>query len=110
MARPKDGESAFKQTVMEFCRSIGAMVEVLPTGTFRGINGQAVYRFGQNGRADLIGAYRGIPIAIETKGAEEYTADQILWGIQWENAGGLWIKAKKIDDVSKPLLNLALGG
>lgn len=56
--------------------------------------------FGLKGSADILGASRGHPIAIEAKtGTGRQRDQQVKFQRAWEAAGGLYILARSVEDV-----------
>lgn len=109
-------ESAIKSDIMAFLATLpSACFMTRLSGTYRGLSGGRTIRAGKDGAADIIGCYLGVPVAIETKKAlglkggikgATQRASQIAFEIQWQNAGGLYLIARSVDDVSKALLDL----
>jgi hypothetical protein len=73
----------------------GAMFWRQNTGTYRTMDGLRVVKVSANGVGDILGAYRGRPVAIETK-TETGTLrkTQKLFRAAWERAGGVYIIAR----------------
>jgi hypothetical protein len=60
---------------------------------------RAPVRFGEPGAADILGAFRGLPVAIECKTATgRQSAVQKRWQADWEAAGGRYIIARCVAD------------
>lgn len=77
------------------------------TGKLLDRNGRLV-SFGLEGSADVIGALRGYPIAIETKrerGGKQSKKQQIFQAA-WEKARGVYILANSVDHVLRTLAAL----
>lgn len=111
-----DEESTIKANIMKFLATLpNACFMTRLSGTYRGLSGGRTIKAGKDGAADILGCYMGVPVAIETKkslgpkggvrGATQ-RASQIAFEIQWQAAGGLYILARSVEDVSKPLLDL----
>lgn len=69
-------------------------------GTFRTMDGRRVVRATSvSGAADIMGAYRSRPVAIETKTAiGTLEATQKRFRTNWERAGGIYIVARSPED------------
>ena len=66
-------------------------------GTFA-IDGRVV-RGAEAGTADLVGLYRGIPVALEVKTESgRQTATQREWQQRWEAAGGVYRVVRNYND------------
>lgn len=64
-------------------------------------------KFNVNGTADILGAWLGWPVAIEIKSEKgKQSEDQRLFQIRFEEAGGIYILARSLDDVIKVLTSL----
>jgi hypothetical protein len=70
-------------------------------------------RMAEPGTADLIGTFKGYPIAIEVKRplgprggnrGSKLSDSQIEWGCRWKSAGGVYVVARSIDDLEELLL------
>ena len=77
----------------------GAMFWRQNTGTFRTMDGRRVVKVSADGIADVMGAYRGRAVAIETKtqlGTLRIT--QKRFRDAWERAGGAYIIARSPEE------------
>lgn len=76
-------------------------------GRFRTLDGRRVVAATSiDGIADIMGVFRGRPVAIETKtltGAQRET--QRRFQAAFERAGGLYVLARSVDDAMKELLD-----
>lgn len=111
------GESTIKANIMAFLATLpNACFMTRLSGSFRGLSRRGgIISAGKDGAADIIGCYLGVPVAIETKdvlgpegGSKGATqrASQIAFELQWQRAGGLYILARSVEDVSEKLLQL----
>ena len=77
------------------------------TGLARTIDGRYI-RFGLIGSADIIGAVRGHPVAIETKRTVggRHAKKQQDFAEAWTKAGGVYILARSVDDALSALAAL----
>lgn len=73
----------------------GAMFWRQNTGTFRTLDGRRLVKVSANGVADIMGAYRGRAVAIETKApGGRLRETQKRFRAAWEKAGGIYIVAR----------------
>lgn len=112
-------ESKIKKDIIAYLSSLkdGCFMTRL-SGSYRGVSGGRVIKAGMDGAGDIIGAYRGLPIAIETKrplgprgGVKGATqrASQIAFEIKWERAGGIYILARSDEYLAAELEKRTLG-
>jgi hypothetical protein len=76
------------------------------TGTARDRNNPArIIHFGLVGSSDLIGVFRGTPVAIELKrpGGGVQGEQQKKFQARWEACGGLYILARSVAEVREGL-------
>ena len=67
------------------------------SGTFS--MGDHIIRGAEAGTADLIGVYRGVPVAMEVKtDTGRQTATQRDWAERWEAAGGIYRVVRGYND------------
>jgi hypothetical protein len=77
----------------------GAMFWRQNTGTFRTMDGLRVVKASVNGVGDIMGAYFGRAVAIETKTLTgPLRKTQVRFRAKWEKAGGLYIVARSSED------------
>lgn len=91
----------------EVLRSVLIGVSALPdamiwrhnTGKLQDRNGRWV-SFGLVGSADIIGAVRGRPVAIETKHPRGgvFSDEQRHFAAAWTHAGGLYVPARSLEE------------
>lgn len=77
------------------------------SGVFRTLDGKRVVKVSAVGVGDLMGAYRGFPVAIETKtvrGRMETT--QKRFRDAWRRAGGIYIVARSPAEALAALASL----
>lgn len=90
-----------------------AMFIRINTGVFRPLHGaqDRAIRSAPNGTADLLGVYRGYPVAIETKRPKNSAQRKAQkdFEVAWRAAGGVYILARSVDDVKFALASLACG-
>jgi hypothetical protein len=68
-------------------------------------------KFGLTGSADIIGAHRGFPLAVEVKDEEgRQTEVQYHFERAWRKAGGLYILARTPDEAIHGIRDAALLG
>ena len=86
------------------------IITAFPDGMFwRNNTGAGLLRgrwieFGLTGSPDILGCYRGRAIGIECKSSTgQQRKHQIDFQAAWERAGGLYILARSIDDVTRGL-------
>ena len=61
----------------------------------------------QDGVADILGNYHGVPVAIEVKTDKgKQRPNQLAWQLKWELLNGLYIIARSWEDVAEALLKL----
>ena len=104
-------ESQIKLEIIAFLAALpGACFTTKVSGHFQGKGSHKIYRTGNDGVADIIGCYQGRGVAIEIKkplGAKGGTsgatqrASQIAWQISWEQARGVYLIARSVDEVIK---------
>ena len=69
-----------------------------------GRRGARVVRSGPNGTADILGVVSGIPLAVECKSARgRLSPAQRSWGDAFTRAGGLYVVARELADVTAAL-------
>ncbi len=91
--KKKTKEGLAKKAIRDYLAWIGARM-VLQVGSI----GTG------DGRADLIGHYKGMALAIEVKAPKgKTTALQDSWASWWISGGGQYIMARSIDDVAGAL-------
>ena len=77
------------------------------TGTFRTMDGLRVVKVSATGIGDIMGAYRGHAVAIETKTKTgDLRISQKRFRAAWEKAGGVYIVARSPDDALAALAAL----
>lgn len=92
-------ETALKRSIKDFCAYAGVAVWSI----LQGLGSTP-------GIADLIGVYRGRAVAIEVKaGNNTQSDDQIAFQAAWERAGGIYILARRVEDVAAGLGIKTLG-
>lgn len=90
-----------KQAHVAHVRNTGTIIR---TGnkTFFGRN-----KRNQPGVADIIGVYKGKPIAIEVKSpVGRVSPEQTAWLSQWGSSGGFFVVARSVDHVDQFIRNL----
>ena len=110
-------ESEIKTEIIAFLAALpGASFTTKVSGHFQGKGSHKIYRTGKDGVADIIGCYQSRGVAIEIKkplGAKGGTsgatqrASQIAWQISWEDAGGIYLIARSVDEVWEALKKIA---
>lgn len=82
------------------------LIENTPNGLFRSVKGGRVVRIGRQGMPDIRGTIRldrprcGVMIAVEVKtGRGRLTKPQRKWMERFTSLGGLYILARKVDDI-----------
>jgi len=76
------------------------------TGKLPDIRGRWV-SFGLDGSADIMGAFRGYPVAIECKTRTgKLRESQLRFRAAWEKAGGVYIVARSADEALSALARL----
>lgn len=70
----------------------------------KGIFRKCKSKYQRNGVADILGVYKGKPLAIEVKSKKGYpTVEQKAFLAEFEKMGGIAILARSIEDVEKVL-------
>lgn len=95
-------ESKIKNKIIKYLLDIGAHPTPVPAG-----------KYGYDGEPDMIACYRGLYIAIEGKtstGQQMY--DQKVVQKEIEDAGGIYIVARSVEDVQKRIdtIDKCMGG
>lgn len=82
-----------------------AIAQMGPAATFIRVQagsfrvGERFIRGAEAGAADLIGCYRGYPVAIEVKtGKGRQSPTQKEWAERWRSAGGIYAVARSYED------------
>lgn len=82
----------------------GAMFWRQSSGVFRTLDGKRVVKVSAVGVGDIIGAFRGRPVAIETKTLSgTLRATQVRFSDAWRRAGGVYIVARCPEDAVEAL-------
>ena len=85
----------------------GAMLWRQNTGTFLTMDGRRVVKVSADGVGDIMGAYRGHAVAIETKTRTgKLRKTQERFRENWLKAGGVYIVARGVDDALAALAAL----
>lgn len=93
---PAMPESKFKKEIKKFLKTIGAYYAMIPGGAY-----------GTNGSPDMVVCYKGTFIAIEGKAGDGVQSEwQALRQRQIERAGGIYIIARDVSDVSDIISSL----
>lgn len=75
-----------------------AMFIRINTGVFKAMWSEGVVRSAPNGTPDLLGIYRGWPVAIETKSKRgRQSEDQRSFQAAWTAAGGVYLMPRTMD-------------
>lgn len=89
----KTPEGQAKKAIRDYLAWIGARMVLQVGGIGTG-----------DGRADLIGHYKGMALAIEVKAPKgKASALQRAWEQWWVSSGGIYILAKSVEDVAGAL-------
>ena len=100
--KPKLSESAVQGQILDWLARKGIFHYRQNTG---GANLKGFYvRFGKKGAPDIVAIYRGMYVGIEVKKAgEKQTDDQHKYMQNVRNAGGVYILAYQVEDVTQVL-------
>lgn len=87
----------------------GAMFYRQNSGLFLTLDGRRPVRASVKGASDIIGAYRGRAVAIETKRAKGGTLRKSQEDFQaaWERAGGVYLVVRSVDETLAGLAAIA---
>lgn len=78
-----------------------AMFIRVNTGVYRAMWSAGVVRSAPNGTPDLLGVYRGLPIAAEAKARKgKQTKDQMNFQAAWEASGGVYILFRSVEELA----------
>lgn len=77
----------------------GAMFWRQSSGVFKTMDGRRTVKVAAVGVGDILGAYRGRPVAIETKTVDgRLRKTQKLFRAAWESAGGIYLIARSPEE------------
>ncbi len=98
-------ENALQRACLEFLRLRGVMAWRNNTGAYK--RGKGYISYGATGSGDIFAIVRGRFVSIECKiGRNQPTADQKLWAAQVDDAGGMAVVARTLDDVQDAIEQL----
>ena len=91
-------ENAVTRSVRAWLTMHGALVVRVQAGLIR--SGAHFVHGAESGTADLIGVWRGYPIAVEVKTAKgRVQPSQIAWSERWRASGGIYLVARSVEDL-----------
>jgi hypothetical protein len=104
--KKKHPEKLVRDKIVKYLEGVGAFVMNTPAGLVT--KDDRTFSVGESGRADLHVCLRGRFIAVETKAkGKQPTEAQRKYGARVEQAGGIYIVADCVDDVTQITDNLS---
>ena len=108
---PKPTEKQIQNAILEWLEIRGAFAwqndSVGIWDANRGAYRKRMGRFCIRGASDILGIWRGWPLAIEVKRHDGKLSDDQEWFLEkFRDAGGIGIVARSLEDAIKPLMKI----